>query len=82
MQGLTSARFTGKLQSLRCLGGFFTSFCLATLQEEAKAHYKVKHAKFEFANGLNHINEIVNFFASCYTSCKCKQKRLCKVSSS
>ncbi|TQR47875.1 hypothetical protein DMC01_13250 [Campylobacter troglodytis] len=59
-------RFTEKLQSLRCLGGFFASFCLATLQEGAKAHYRVKHAKFEFANGRNHINEIVNFFASCY----------------
>ncbi|WP_185908746.1 hypothetical protein [Campylobacter troglodytis] len=35
---------------------------LATLQEGAKAHYRVKHAKFEFANGRSHINEIVNFW--------------------
>ncbi|WP_185908938.1 hypothetical protein [Campylobacter troglodytis] len=27
----------------------------------AKAHYRVKHAKFKFAKGHNHINEIVNF---------------------
>ncbi|TQR60870.1 hypothetical protein [Campylobacter troglodytis] len=35
----------------------------------AKAHYGVKHAKFEFAKGQNHINEIVNFFTSCFCSC-------------
>ena len=31
----------------------------------AKAHYRVKHAKFEFANGRSHINEIVNFWGPC-----------------
>ncbi|WP_282432199.1 hypothetical protein [Campylobacter troglodytis] len=36
------------------------------MQEGAKAHYMVKHSKNEFVNGLSHINEIVNFFASCY----------------
>ncbi|WP_185908873.1 hypothetical protein [Campylobacter troglodytis] len=33
----------------------------------AKAHYLVKHFKNEFAKGHNYINEIVKFFASCYT---------------
>ena len=28
----------------------------------AKAHYRVKHAKFEFAKGHNHINGIENFW--------------------
>ena len=28
----------------------------------AKAHYRVKHSKNEFANGKNHINGIENFF--------------------
>ncbi|TQR56912.1 hypothetical protein DMC01_08790 [Campylobacter troglodytis] len=37
------------------------------LQEGAKAHYMVKHNKNKFANGLNHINGIENFFVSCYT---------------
>ena len=40
-------------------------FCfvtLATLQEGAKAHYRVKHSKNEFANGRNHINGIENFW--------------------
>ncbi|WP_221887152.1 hypothetical protein [Campylobacter troglodytis] len=32
------------------------------MQEGAKAHYRVKHSKNEFANGRNHINEIVNFW--------------------
>jgi putative transposase len=27
----------------------------------AKAHYRVKHSKNEFANGKNHINGIENF---------------------
>ena len=27
----------------------------------AKAHYRVKHSKNEFANGRNHINGIENF---------------------
>ena len=27
----------------------------------AKAHYRVKHSKNEFAKGRSHINEIVNF---------------------
>nr|WP_185908720.1 hypothetical protein [Campylobacter troglodytis] len=31
------------------------------LQEGAKAHYRVKRAKFEFAKKHKHINEIVNF---------------------
>ena len=30
----------------------------------AKAHYRVKHSKNEFAKGKNHINGIENFFAS------------------
>ena len=30
----------------------------------AKAHYRVKHSKNEFALGKNHINGIENFFAS------------------
>ena len=55
-------KFTGKLQSLRWFGGFFASFCLATLQEGAKAHYRVKHSKNEFANGRSHINGIENFW--------------------
>ena len=29
----------------------------------AKAHYRVKHSKIEFANGKNHINGIENFFS-------------------
>ena len=29
----------------------------------AKAHYRVKHSKNEFANGKNHINGIENFFS-------------------
>ena len=29
----------------------------------AKAHYRVKHSKNEFANGKNHINGIKNFFS-------------------
>ena len=40
-------------------------FCfvlLATLQEGAKAHYRVKHSKNEFANGRSHINGIENFW--------------------
>ena len=40
-------------------------FCFAllvTLQEEAKAHYRVKHNKNEFANGRSHINGIENFW--------------------
>ena len=28
----------------------------------AKAHYRVKHSKNEFANGKNHINGIESFF--------------------
>ncbi len=39
-------------------------FCfvlLATLQEGAKAHDRVKRSKNEFANGRNHINGIENF---------------------
>ncbi|TQR60856.1 hypothetical protein DMC01_03810 [Campylobacter troglodytis] len=43
-------------------------FCfvtLATLQEGAKAHYRVKHFKNEFANGHNHINGIENFWGLC-----------------
>ena len=28
----------------------------------AKAHYRVKHSKNEFANGKNHINGIENFW--------------------
>ena len=35
---------------------------LATLQEGAKAHYRVKHSKNEFANERNHINGIENFW--------------------
>nr|WP_282432279.1 hypothetical protein [Campylobacter troglodytis] len=34
---------------------------LVFLQEETKAHYRVKHSANEFANGRSHINEIVNF---------------------
>ena len=30
----------------------------------ARAHYRVKHSKNEFAKGKNHINGIENFFAS------------------
>ncbi|TQR53067.1 hypothetical protein [Campylobacter troglodytis] len=52
---LENITISGELQSLRCLGGFFASFCLATFQEGTKAHYRVKHSKFEFANGQNHI---------------------------
>ena len=37
----------------------------------AKAHYRVKHSKNEFANGKNHINGIENFFS----------KRVCFISS-
>ena len=40
-------------------------FCfvsLATFQEGAKAHYRVKHSANEFANGRNHINDIENFW--------------------
>ncbi|WP_185908676.1 hypothetical protein [Campylobacter troglodytis] len=47
-------------------------FCLvllATLQEGAKAHYRVKHSKNEFAKGHKQINEIANFFTS--HSCSC-----------
>ena len=29
----------------------------------AKAHYRVKHSKNEFANGKKHINGIENFFS-------------------
>ena len=29
----------------------------------AKAHYRVKHSKNEFANGKNHINGIENFWS-------------------
>jgi len=29
----------------------------------AKAHYRVKHSKNEFAKGKNHINGIENFFS-------------------
>ncbi|WP_185908678.1 hypothetical protein [Campylobacter troglodytis] len=43
----------------------FASFCLATLQEGAKVHYRVKHSKNKFAKGHKHINEIVNVFTSC-----------------
>ena len=32
----------------------------------AKAHYRVKHSKNEFALGRNHINGIENIFASFY----------------
>ena len=32
----------------------------------AKAHYRVKHSKNEFAKGKNYINGIENFFASFY----------------
>ncbi|WP_185908561.1 hypothetical protein [Campylobacter troglodytis] len=39
--------------------------------EGTKAHYRVKHAKFEFANRRSHINEIENFFASSYSFCNC-----------
>ncbi|WP_246059082.1 hypothetical protein [Campylobacter troglodytis] len=45
-------------------------FCfvtLATLQEGAKAQDFVKHNKNEFANGRNHINEIVNFFTALHS---------------
>ncbi len=31
----------------------------------AKAHYRVKHSKNEFANGKNHINGIENFWGFC-----------------
>ena len=31
----------------------------------AKAHYRVKHCKNEFANGRNHINGIENFWGYC-----------------
>ena len=33
-----------------------------------------KANKNEFANGYKHINEIVNFFASCNSSCNCVVK--------
>ena len=36
----------------------------------AKAHYRVKHSKNEFANGKNHINGIENFLAAT-SSCYC-----------
>ncbi|WP_282432254.1 hypothetical protein [Campylobacter troglodytis] len=36
------------------------------MQEGANTHYRVKHSKNEFAKVRSHINEIVNFFASCY----------------
>ena len=42
----------------------------------AKAHYRVKHSKNEFANGKNHINGIENFLAAT-SSCYCKQKGIC-----
>ena len=32
------------------------------MQEGAKAHYRVKHSKNEFANGRSHINGIENFW--------------------
>ncbi|TQR54627.1 hypothetical protein [Campylobacter troglodytis] len=39
----------------------FKAYC-ALVDLCAKAHYRVKHAKFEFAKGHKHINEIVIFF--------------------
>ena len=48
----------------------------------AKAHYRVKHSKNEFANGKNHINGIENFsqrecceHKSCDLHCYCLLKR-------
>ena len=35
-------------------------------QEGTKAQGFVKYSANEFAKGHNHINEIVNFFTSCY----------------
>ena len=46
----------------------------------AKAHYRVKRSKNEFANGRNNIKGIENVFASCYSSFNCKQKGFCEVS--
>ncbi|WP_185908576.1 hypothetical protein [Campylobacter troglodytis] len=45
---------------LRCLGGFFASLHSQLCKKEQS--YRVKHVKFEFANGRSHINEIVNFW--------------------
>ncbi|TQR53097.1 transposase [Campylobacter troglodytis] len=50
--------YSDKLKSY----GALVDFC-------AKAHYRVKHAKFEFAKGHKHINGIENIFTSCYCSC-------------
>ena len=38
--------------------------CLQLQAKWAKAHYRVKHSKNEFAKGKNHINGIENVFAS------------------
>ena len=43
----------------------------------AKAHYRVKHSKNEFANGKNHINGIENFFSSKQNAAKHKSCDLC-----
>ena len=40
-------------------------FCFAYSRNAsggAKAHYRVKHSKNEFAKGKNHINDIENFW--------------------
>ena len=36
--------------------------CDGLIDYGAKAHYRVKHSKNEFANGKNHINGIENFW--------------------
>ncbi|WP_221887149.1 hypothetical protein [Campylobacter troglodytis] len=42
----------------------FVSSCNCVV-EGAKAHYRVKHSKNEFANGRSHINGIENFWGPC-----------------
>ncbi|TQR61272.1 hypothetical protein [Campylobacter troglodytis] len=68
--------YSDGLKSYGALVNFFTSFCLATLQEGAKAQDFVKHSKNEFANGRSHINEIVNFFCFVLRIRNCKQKAM------
>ena len=60
-QSLNKVRFTVMVSNLTMVWWIFCFVTLATLQEGAKTHYRVKHSKNEFANGRNHINEIVNF---------------------
>ncbi|WP_142693424.1 hypothetical protein [Campylobacter troglodytis] len=51
---------------------FLLRFTRSCVMEGAKAHYRIKHAKFEFAKKHKHINDIENVFAS--YSCNCAVK--------